>query len=148
MTEGSAKHSIELWTTYRVGVGIIVPVAIVIIGVLGKKVSRGVGGGWIRDDFYAGGELTLAGVTGSIVNLLEFLKTDHATFGALEKKLLGGNVLITLMGFIVYYFILSLRLDYHPESAKSKEKQLVVMAGISNLLGFGVLFAALLMMEP
>jgi hypothetical protein len=122
--------------------------AIVSIGILGKKVSRGAGGGWARADFYAGAELTLAGISGALVNLFEFLKPERTTFGILEKKLLGGNIGIALLGFVVYYLSLSLQQDFGPTSDKSRTKQLIVMAGVSNILGLATLAGALLLMAP
>ncbi len=149
MTEQAANENVTaLFTAYRLAVGAVVPLAIVTIGILGKKVSRGVGGGWEREDFYAGAELTLAGISGALVNLFEFLKPERTTFGMLEKKLLGGNIGIALLGFIFYYLTLSLRQDFGPASGKSDTKQLLVMAFVSNTIGLATLVGALLLMAP
>jgi hypothetical protein len=134
-------------TMYRCAVGVIVPLAIVIIGVLGKKVSRG-GSGWQREDFHAGTELTLAGISGALVNLFEFLKPENVAFGALQKKLLGGNISIALLGFLFYYLTLSLKQDFGPTSGKSNKKQHMMMLGVSNVIGLAVLVGALLLMAP
>ncbi len=137
-----------LFTAYRLAVGAVVPVAIVAIGTLGKKVSRGAGGGWAREDFYAGAELTLAGIAGALVNLFEFLKPDRTAFGILEKELLGGNIGVVLWGFMMYQLTLSLRQDFGPLSSKSRGKQLLMMAGVSNVFGLITLAGALLLMAP
>jgi hypothetical protein len=56
-----------MFTAYRYCVGLIVPLVMSAIGVLGKKVARGPG--WMWEDFYVGTELTLTGVSGALVNL-------------------------------------------------------------------------------
>jgi hypothetical protein len=136
-----------VFSSYRLTVGVTVPLAIVLIGALGKKISRG-GGGWEREDVYAGTDLTLAGMTGILVNLAEYLKAERTTIGSLDKKLLGGNLSMLLIGFIAYQFTLSFKQDYGPKSNRAGWKQLCVMAGVSNLLGFLTLFAALVLMAP
>lgn len=149
MIDLSAETDLSsLLTPYRIGVGVVVPVAIVLIGAVGKKVGRGYGAGWDREDVYAGTELTLAGLSGILVNLFEFLKPERVTFGPLEKKLLGGNLFMLMLAFLAYLFTLAFKQDFGPQSGKSRAKQLFVMAGISNIVGFFVLFAALVLMAP
>jgi len=135
-----------MFTAYRYCVGLIVPLVMSAIGVLGKKVARGPG--WMWEDFYIGTELTLTGVSGALVNLFEFLKPERVTLSLFEKKLLGGNIAIAIMGLLLYYLTLSLRQDFGPASGKSKGKQLFFMLGVSNVIGLGMLFGALLLMAP
>lgn len=135
---------VALLNAYRLSVGFGVPVAILVIGIIGKKVARGPG--WDKEDFCAGSELTLAGVSGALVNLFEFLKPERVVFGLLEKKLLGGNIGIAIIGLLGYWFTLSLKQDYGPMSGKSLTVQRVMMLGVSNAIGLGTLFGALLLM--
>lgn len=133
-------------TAYRLGVGAGIPALICAIGVVGRKVARGKG--WTYEDFYVGAELTLAGVAGALVNLLDFLKPDRATLGLLEKKLLGGNIAIGFMGLFLYYLSLSFHQDYGPASGSSKKKQLFFLFGVSNAIGLLALYGAVLLMHP
>lgn len=132
-------------TTYRFEVGILVPVVTLLIGIVGKKIARGPS--WERTDFYIGTELTLAGVSGSLVNLFDLLKPEK-TVGLLEKKLLGGNVAIVILGLLMFYITLSLHQDFGPSSSKSIKKQLFFLLGISNLVGWATLVGALMLMAP
>lgn len=145
MTEDQSSASVaSMLVTYRYLVGAVVPIIISGIGVLGRKVARGTG--WEVDDFCVGTELTLAGVSGSLVNIAEFLKPDNATFGLLQKKLLGGNLGIALLGFFFYYLSLSLHQDFGPKSGKSRKKQLFFLVGVSNVIGLATLVGALFLM--
>ena len=136
----------SLFTAYRFTVGLVVPLSIVVAGTIGKKVQRGVGGGWKREDFYAGPELCLAGISGALVNLFEINKSTATVISPFERHLITGNSLIAFFGFICYYLTLSFGLDYGPKSAKPDKAQLIMMAGISNMIGLAVLFGALILM--
>src|SRR5690348_3894959 len=105
MTGSNSADSIAgLLSAYRYGVGIGVPLVILLLGLIGRKVARG--RGWAAGDFYLGPELTLAGVSGALVNILELLKPANSTFGLLEKKLTGGNIALCMLGLLTYYLIL------------------------------------------
>lgn len=134
-----------LFTEYRYAVGLIVPLCIVIFGVLGKKIARGPK--WMREDFYVGSEMTLAGVADSLVNIFDLLKPDK-TIGLLEKKLIGGNIAIVIFGLICFYVALSLHQDFGPSSGKSTKKQLFFLLLVSNVIGLATLIGALLLMSP
>lgn len=136
-----AETVMSLLNGYRLSIGFGIPVAILIIGIVGKKVARGPG--WQKEDFYAGSELTLAGVSGALVNLFEFLKPDRPTFGAVEKSLLRGNIGIAIIGLLGYWFTLSIRQDFANASPLTKN---VMLLGVSNAIGLGTLFGALLLM--
>jgi hypothetical protein len=135
----------SMLTEYRYAVGIIVPLVIVAIGVLGKKVARGPG--WEYADFYLGNELTLAGVSGTLVNFFDLLKPEQP-FGMLQRKLVGANITIAILGLVLYYVALSLRQDYGPESGKSENKQLFFLLVVSNAIGLATLVGALMLMAP
>jgi hypothetical protein len=141
----ASQGTTTIWTTYRYQVGLIVPLVTLAIGIVGKKIARGAG--WERTDFYIGTELSLAGVSGALVNLFDLLKEDR-TIGLLERKLLGGNVAIVLLGLLLFYIALSLHQDFGPSTGKSTKKQLFFLLGISNLVGLFTLIGALLLMAP
>jgi len=133
-----------MMAVYRYCVGFGVPAAILAIGVIGKKVARG--RGWKEEDFYAGSELALAGVSGALVNLLEFLKPERTALGMLEKMLLGGNLLVVVVGLVGYWLTLSLKQDYATKLERASIRGRVLLLGFSNAIGLGVLLGALLMM--
>jgi hypothetical protein len=136
----------ELFTAYRYWVGLGVPLAIVVIGVVGKKIARGPN--WARTDFYVGSELSLAGVSGALVNFADLLKSDKV-MNLLWKKLIGGNVAIAVFGLICFYIALSFHQDYGAHSpTTSNKKQLFFLLGVSNVIGLATLVGALLLMPP
>lgn len=136
----------DLMTEYRYSVGVIVPAFVMAIGVVGKRVARGPG--WAAEDLYVGNELTLAGVSGALVNLADLVLKPDRPFGVLERKLTGANLAIVLLGLLLYYVALSFRQDFGPESGKSRKKQLFFLLGVSNAIGLATLLGALMLMAP
>lgn len=119
--------------------------ALAVLGVVGKKVARGPG--WKREDVYLGVEFTLAGVSAALLNIFEFLKPVR-NLDAFEKKLLGANVATAFLGLILFTFALSMHQDYGGNSNRSRRAQLFWLAFVSNVLGFAVLVAAIMVMPP
>jgi hypothetical protein len=134
----------QLWTGYRYYVGILVPLVTLLIGVIGKKIARGPG--WERTDFYLGTELSLAGVSGALVNIFDLLRPEK-TVGLLEKKLMGTNMTVVLLGLLLFYIVLSLQQDLGAKSASSSTKQILFLLFFSNFVGIITLVGALMLME-
>jgi hypothetical protein len=135
----------SLMTAYRYVVGVAVPLVTLLIGIVGKKTARGPS--WERTDFYVGTEITLAGVSGALVNIFDLLKPDRP-IGLLQRKLVGGNIAIVLLGLLLFYVTLSLHQDFGPSSGKSIKKQLFFLLGLSNTVGLATLLGALMLMAP
>jgi hypothetical protein len=89
---------------YRLSVGFGVPLLLAAIGILGKKISRGAGGGWLRSDFYLGREFTLAGVATGLSTAFD----HYHRSSPLELE----DLLIPFLGLVSFIFVLSLHLQY------------------------------------
>ncbi len=145
MATPDSNDLMKLFTEYRLAVGAIVPLLILAIGILGKKISRGAG--WALDDFCVGSELTLAGMSGALVNLFDLLKPDR-NFGFLERELTGANILVVVGGLVLYCLVLSFRQDFGSNRNRSLASRVVYLLGVSNILGLLTLGFALLTMAP
>lgn len=130
---------------YRVYPGLGVPVGLAVVGILGKKLTRGAGGGWCSSDFYLGVEFTLAAVSAALLNLFDFLKPNRP-LQASDTKVLLANFLVAFIGMILFIFVLSLHQDYQGNPKKSQRRQLVVLAGVANMLGFLILAIGVILM--
>jgi hypothetical protein len=144
---------------YRVVVGACVPILLAILGILGKKLTRGPAGSWARSDFYLGTEFCLAGVSVAIIDLFDLLMKPHAVedasqvasaaitpvrLPAINGTLVAMNVGLVILGFVLFMFVLSLHQQYRNESnvTDARKKELLMLAGLSNVLGCLVLLGA------
>lgn len=131
-----------------------------IIGILGKKLTRGPAGSWKRSDFYLGAELCLAGVSVAIIDLFDLLLKPHSAEAAsqvaslvavvpagaknLDVWLVIQNVGIIVLGFVVFMFVLSMHQQYNNEgnADATRKKEMWLLAGLSNVVGCLVLLCA------
>lgn len=145
---------------YRIVVGACVPILLAIIGILGKKLTRGPAGSWLRADFYLGTELCLAGVSVAIIDLFDLLLKPHPVEDAsivsfagtiisppihqIDGGLVAANVVLVILGFVLFMFVLSLHQQYKIDSnvAWARKKELLMLAVLSNVLGFLILLGA------
>ena len=131
---------------FRYVTGVGVPLVLMLIGVLGKKLSRR-SRGWIRNDFYLGGELTLAAISSALLNIFDLLKPGQTTMP--NSIALLSNFLIAFVGFGLFLFVLSMHQDYESNEVgganPSRRKQLFVLAGVCNVIGFGLLLAGIIL---
>ena len=131
---------------YRVGVGIGVPLVLLIIGILGKRLARGPSSSWLRADFYFGVELTLAGISSCLLNIFEFLKPGR-TPNSTDTVVMLVNVIAIVLGVLFFLFVLTLHQAYALSNPpKSRTKELLMLAGLGNVLGFCVLVASVIAM--
>jgi hypothetical protein len=139
------KGIFDLMNMYRYSVGLGVPLTTLGMGIVGKKTARGPG--WLIADFYVGTELTLAGVSGALVNIFDLLRPERFV-GMLARKLMAANIGIAIIGLLLFYVVLSLHQDYGPNANNSTRKQHIWLLLISNVVGLGTLIGALLLMAP
>jgi hypothetical protein len=134
------------FNSYRIEVGLVVPLLTLLIGMVGKKILKGPG--WQPLDANVGAELSLAGVSGAIVNLFDLSKPEKA-IGVLEKRLLHGNILLALLGIVFFCVALSFVQDFTPKSGKPEfKKQLIWLTIVSNAIGLATLIGAVMSMAP
>jgi len=134
---------------YRFAIGLIVPVALSALGILAKKVSRGVGGGWRRSDFYLGREFSLAGVATSITSIMVvMLKPGRVFEGKTDLINLGENFTTVFVGFLLFMFIVGMHQDYEDENhtGKDRSRELKLIGCVSNAIGFALLVASVALM--
>ena len=134
---------------YRFVIGLLVPMALAVLGILAKKISRGVRGGWRRADFYLGREFSLAGVATSITSILVvWLKPDRAFQGKADLAALGENFTTVFVGFLLFMLIVGMHQDYEDETHTGPERsrELKLIGFVSNVIGFGLLVASVALM--
>ena len=133
---------------YRCASGIGLPMFLAMLGVFGKKLARGAGGGWRRSDFYLGVEFTLAAVSAALINILEALIKPSAVLKTLDRGMLFGNIMVAIGGLGLFMFVLTMHQDYENENniGPARKKELKALAGICNIIGFGMLVAGIALM--
>jgi hypothetical protein len=138
-------------------VGLCVPAVLAVIGILGKRLTRGTAGSWRRSDLYLGVEFSLAGISAAVINLFDLLLRPGRQASQvaslvgqvpnqippIDIKLVVANFIIGFLGLVVFMFVLILHQDYENPSnvTQARTKELWMLAGVSNILGCVVLLA-------
>ena len=132
---------------YRISVGGGVPIVLAIVGILGKKLARGKG--WRRADFYFGVEFTLAGVAAALASIFDLLLKPGRNAQTIDNKLLLLNFIVAFIGMVLFMFVISLHQDYENVSntGEDRKKELKMLAGASNVLGFIMMLIGVLLMS-
>lgn len=132
---------------YRLTVGAGVPIVLALVGVLGKKLARG--RGWRRADFYLGVEFTLAGVSTALANIFDVLLKPGREPQTVDNKLLLLNFLTSFVGMILFMFVISFHQDYEDVNHRgdARRKELQMLAGASNVIGFLMMLAGVALMS-
>src|ERR1044072_6304502 len=115
----------------RYVVAFCVPVGVLVIGALAKKIMRGPG--WLRSDFYLGVELALASLASDLDYLLSLAGRGRSATGAT----------IFLVGVLTFLFFLVAEQQDWGKSSSSRW-QVFHLCVVSNLVGGGLLVAFLL----
>jgi len=133
--------------------GILVPIILVILGVISKKLVRGAATstGFKRQDFYLGPELTLAAISAALLNIFDILKITRTS--PVSRIALLPNIIIAFMGFVLFMLVLSFHQDWASNGAiieagkpgKSTKKELFWLLFICNVIGFGLLVAGIIL---
>lgn len=132
---------------YRVTVGAGVPIVLAVVGILGKKLARGKG--WRRADFYLGVEFTLAGVAAALASVFDLLLKPGRKPQAIDNELLLLNFLVAFIGMVLFVFVISLHQDYEDvnNTGDARKKEIKMLAGASNMLGFIMMLIGVLLMS-
>lgn len=126
---------------YRYQTGIGVPLLLALLGVIGKKLVRQTRG-WKARDFYLGVELTLAAVSSALLNIFDLLNPDRK--GTDNHRVLLSNFVVTVLGMLLFMFVLSLHRDWESNNQHPK-KEAFWLLGVSNAIGFGLLVAGIIL---
>ncbi|SRR6266436_3974854 len=134
---------------YRIISGVGLPMFLAALGIFGKKLARGVRGGWKRSDFYLGVEFTLAAISAALINILDALAKPGMDAKPLEKGMLLGNIVVAIGGLFLFMAVLSMHQDYENESNvdAARKRELKALAGVCNVIGFGMLVAGIALMN-
>jgi len=145
----------------RLTIGVCLPFCLAFVGILGKRLSRGAAGKWMAEDSYFGKELLMAGISASILNMLDYAFRLHGTVTSVtaSNQLAGAslypngpifpydtgilffNFVVAFIGMLLFMFVLTLHQDYENNPNKSRNMQLFMLGGVANMIGFGVLLA-------
>jgi len=120
----------------RYVVAFCVPVGVLLIGVLAKKVTRATRG-WQRDDFYLGFELALAAIAGDLDYLLGLAGGRFS--GAVAPLIFLVAALVSLL------WLIAERQDW--ATAAPSFKQIFRLCFLSNVVGGGLLVAFILLVK-
>jgi hypothetical protein len=131
---------------YRLVVGACVPVILAIMGILGKKIVRG--RGWRRSDFYLGIELTLAGVAAALTSLFEMLLKPAPSPTLLNPNVLLGEIILLFVGMFCFMSVISLHQDFEDRNNTgwARKREIQILAGVANTVGFMVLLVGGILM--
>lgn len=134
---------------YRFVSGVGLPLLLAAFGIFGKKLARGVSGGWKRSDFYLGVEFTLAAVSAALINILDALLKPGTDTMPLEKGMLLGNIGVAIGGLFLFMFVLTMHQDYENDknADDARKRELKALAGVCNVIGFGMLVAGIALMK-
>lgn len=132
---------------YRVTVGVGVPIVLAIVGILGKKLARG--RGWRRADFYLGVEFTLAGVSTALASIFDLLLKPGRNPDVIDGKLLLLNFLVAFLGMVFFMLVISFHQDYEDQNntGEARKKELQMLAGASNMIGFIMMLTGVALMS-
>jgi len=141
-----------------------VPLLLLFVGTLAKKLVRKTGG-WQVTDLFLGVEASAAALTGGLTYILDVVKLLIDKVGADAKGDVTGPVLRNLLAAgvflalacVLFFFLLSTHQDWEqfaePEQQEpwwrkwSWHRKRFWLAGVSNLIGFGLLVSFLLIIK-
>jgi hypothetical protein len=125
---------------FRIFVAFCVPLIASMLGMFGKRLTDDT---WRRSHLYLAGELCLSGFSVATINLFDLL---YAT--VVNKKLAASNFAVAVLGIVVFIYVLTLHRDYvrPTNNGGERKKEIQMLAGFGNFLGFAILFAAVLSM--
>lgn len=128
---------------YRHIGALAVPIILAIVSITARKVARR-SRGWVRNDFYAGIDLTIAALAILIANIYDFLDPDRFTLANRTPLLM--NVSGGIIGGILVLFVVSLHQDYESKGKVKIPNEVFWVGFVANVIGFGVLFVAAVFM--
>lgn len=134
-----------LTNPYYIGIGI--PILLIILGAIAKKIVRGKG--WRARDFYMGIEFTLAALSSAILYLVELyrsilLQTQYAP-NIIYNKALTTALFIPVV-FILFMVVLSTHQDWENQVERPRA-QFFRLGLFCNFMGSGLLCSFVLIIK-
>lgn len=116
--------------------GLGIPVAFLFVGSLGKRLVRPETGPR-REDFYFGVELVLAALSGALIHTYDLAGGGWDSPPGSAVAAIAVFITLTILGFMI---ILVLQKEYKNLPDENRKEQIFWLAGVSNLIGIGLLF--------
>lgn len=120
----TATTTSSFWN--RVVEALVIPLILILIGSIAKKLTRG--RGWERQDFYFGIELSLSAISGALTLLFD-------SSAASSKGLWIG--LFLAIAFVAFLFILACHQD---NQHTTPQREILWLVVISNIIGVTLMF--------
>ncbi|MEP3776858.1 MAG: hypothetical protein ABJM82_07505 [Shimia thalassica] len=120
----------KLWISMNYVIALGIPVALIVIGGLVKKIVRG--STWQAADFFLGVELALSAVTSSLIYVFELSKSTDPS----QKAAALGVYSVTSL------FLFLIIVGFHQEWEKKPQDlrgQKIWLGGFCNLIGIGLI---------
>jgi hypothetical protein len=137
---------------YFIAVGI--PFLLILLGAIARKLIRSTP--WIREDFFLGVDLCIAGISSGLIYIFELITQKTAANGCPTAacRTLASTAderLLSDAGFLVFaLFFFMLILSLHQDQIRdtgSRRRQWIALGVVSNLAGVIVLGAFILMVK-
>jgi hypothetical protein len=125
----------------------IVPVALLFVAAIGRKITRE-GRGWKSEDFFIGPDLCLVAVSTGLLRIFDLLKHLPVPVAKIEtfEYEAGLGVFLLIFTFAMYLFVLSEHRDLPAsEGGRLRKTRLGI---ICNAIGFAVLTAFIILIKP
>ena len=132
----------DVVNSYRWIVGFALPIAILVISTLGKKLARGPG--WKSADFFVIDQLSLAAMADSASSIIAAHRPDRRIQPI--DQVIWGDMLIIVLAFVFFILGQSIWQDYGPENTNHKPKSFVKLVMAADLVGFLTLAGASLLL--
>jgi|SRR5271170_6410079 len=122
-------------------IAIVSPVALLILGTLGKAIIKG---GFKRQNIYLGFDASLTALYATMVYLFDVAR-DPQLLNPTKLKLTGAFLIVT---FILFFFIVICHQIWEKEEKNDQPiAQFLVLGVFANSIGFGLLVAFVLLLK-
>ncbi len=131
---------------YVIAIGL--PIVLLLIGVVSKRLARG-GRSWERQDFFLGIEIVLATISVQFVYISEFAKlTPGSSIGAssLAAEKLTASAMYIAITLLIFVIVLVTHLSYHNKNERPIQ-QICLLAIGANLIGILLLTGFIILIK-
>ncbi|HEX8244566.1 MAG TPA: hypothetical protein VF541_13765 [Longimicrobium sp.] len=137
---------------YFFAVGI--PFLLILLGAVAKKLIRSTA--WVRDDFFLGVDLSLAGISSGLIYISDLLTTKAASIGcstpicreflATVDERLANDATYLSLALLLFLLVLAIHQDRarNPESAR---EQWLMLGLLGNAIGVALLTVFILVVK-
>jgi hypothetical protein len=131
-----------------------IPFLLIFLGAIARKLIRA--SAWLREDFYLGVDLAIAGISSGLIYTSEVLADKRAAVGCAtdpcrailataDERLLNDSVFL-VFALVSLLAILAFHQDAGPPTGNPR-KQLLLLGVVSNVIGVGLLAYFILLVK-